>query len=244
MDNIYIKANKKGKKKIGRWILLVIVLVLLFFGLFKGCQYTIRGINNIDSIKVKKINVKAPSIVSQKELIELSGIRSGQGILEVSTLSAQKKLSSHKWVKKAKVRRSLPSTINIDITPKKVKALAMINNELFYIDEDGKKIDKFTPGHYNDVIVINSKQENYPRAINSISELKKLEPVSELAIEQDVLSIYSSKFHFKVKVDIDNIDASLSKAFMVIKDLEDRGEKARTIDASLPGNKVVVIGKY
>lgn len=242
MDNIYIKSNRKEKKKIGRKVLLLIVLALIFFGLFKGCQLTMRSIKGLDLIKVKKINVKAPSNMDPQELIRASGIMEGQGILSISIDEAKKRIASNKWVKKVKIRRALPSTISIEVEPKQVKATALEQSSLYYLDEQGKVIDRFIPGYHNDVITISSKRENYARAISIISELKKLEPVSEISIEQDVLTVYSSKFSFKIRLDMNNINEGISKAFRVIEDLKDRSETARVIDASLPGNKVVVIG--
>jgi len=123
-----------------------------------------------------------------------------------------------------------------------VKALALEQSSLYYVDGEGKIIDRFIPGYHNDAAIISSKRDNYLRAISIMGKLKKLEPVSELSIEQDVLTVYSSKFSFKIRLDIDDIDGGISKAFRVIKDLKNNSETARIVDASLPGNKVVVIG--
>ncbi len=242
MDNIYIKSNRKEKKKIGRKVLFFIILALVFFGLFKGCQFTMRSIGGMEFIKIKKINVKAPSNMDPQEIIKISGIKEGQSILGISIDEAKKRISSNKWVQTVRIRRSLPSTLNIEIRPKEVKALALEQSSLYYVDGEGKIIDRFIPGYHNDAAIISSKRDNYLRAISIMGKLKKLEPVSELSIEQDVLTVYSSKFSFKIRLDIDDIDGGISKAFRVIKDLKNNSETARIVDASLPGNKVVVIG--
>ena len=242
MDSIYIKRNKKGKKKIGRKILFLLVLGAIIFGSIKGCQYTIRSIKGIELIKIKEIKVKGPSTFVPQEIINLSGINKGDSILGISINEAKAKISKHKWVKKVRIRRSLPSTIIIELSPKKVGALALRNNSIYYIDEDGKIIDQLIPGYEPDHPIIIAKQESYPKILSVIRSLKKLEPISEVSLEQDVMTIYSSKLSTRVKLDINNIPDGISKTFRVIEDINDRGETATTIDASLPGKRIVVMG--
>jgi len=241
MDSIYTKRNKKEKKKIGRKVLFFLVVALIFVGGFKGCKYTIRSIRGLNCIKIKEIKVKAPSNIDPQEIINLSGIKKGDSVLG-SIDEAKKRISTYKWVKNVRIRRSLPSTLTIEITPKQVKALALIQGTVYYVDEEGKLIDIFVPGYQADYPVINSMPENYPRILSIMDQLRKLEPLSELSLEQDVLTVYSSKFTIKIKFDMNGIEKEIPKAFKVIDDLKEKGETASAIDASLPGNRVVVIG--
>lgn len=242
MDNIYTKRNKKEKKKIGRRIILPILLLLILFAGFKGCQYTVRSIKGMSIIKVKEIKVKGPSNIDSQEIITLSGIKKGDSIFGTSISLAKDKISKHKWVKYVRIRRSLPSTLIIDITPKKVGALALAHNSVYYVDDSGKIMDVFTPGYETDHPVIISKPGYYPKILATIEQLRKLEPISELQLEQDVITVRSAKFPMRIGLDINEIDKGLSKAFRVIKDIEEKGETASTVDASLPGNRIVVIG--
>ena len=241
---------KKKKKKIGRKILALIVLCLLCFGLFKGCLYTINSLADINAFKITEINVIAPKHIQKAQILTLCGISKGQGIFNVSTSEAKKRIKTHPWVKNVRVKRSLPSTIEIIVQSKDVRAMTKENDTIYYIDDEGKVIDRLIPGFKTNMPVINSKAEEFPKIIQMLDEMKSIKTgdnlldsdISEVFLEENVLTIYPSQEHMKIRINPDKMEAILTNIKKVLDDLRSRGESVAVIDATLPGNKVVVRG--
>ncbi|MEI6079014.1 MAG: FtsQ-type POTRA domain-containing protein [bacterium] len=232
---------KKKKKKLGRKIVALAILALIVFGLFKGCQYAVRSIENLDALKITAINVIAPSHIQKAQILSLSGLNKGQGIYNVSLSDAKKRIKGHPWVRKVSIRRSLPSTVEITVQSKEVKALTRVNDMIYYLDNEGKVIDKLIPGFKTNMPVINAKPEEYAKVIALLDYMKNPD-ISEVFLDGDILTIYLSDENIKILVSISKLDQSLKNIAKVMADLRSNGEKASTMDATLPGNKVVVRG--
>ena len=241
---------KKKKKKLGRRIIALAVLALVVFGVFKGCQFTINSIKGLPVFKIMEITITAPPHIQKEQILTLSGLSRGIGIYNVSLGDAKKRVKTHPWVKKVRVRRSLPSTVVITIQSKEVKALTKANNMIYYLDDEGKLIDKLIPGFKTNLPVINAKPEEYSKVIGLIEEIKDTSSpsiltdadISEVFIEDDILTIYPSTENIKILLSISKLDQSLKNLKKVWDDLKARGETASMIDTTFPGNKVVVKG--
>ncbi|MCX6113077.1 MAG: FtsQ-type POTRA domain-containing protein [Proteobacteria bacterium] len=238
---------KKKKKKPGRKIIALMILAILVFGAFRGCQFTLNSIKDSKVLKITDINVIAPLHIQKAQILSLSGINKGVGIYDVSLSDAKKRIKTHPWVKNVRIRRSLPSTVKIIIQSKEVKALTKVNNTIYYIDDEGTIIDKLIPGFKMNLPVINSKPEEYSTVVGLIDNIKNIDDVknieiSEVSIEDDTLTIYPSAENIKIKININRLEQCLKNAKRVMDDLKSRGEKASAIDATLPGNRVVVRG--
>ena len=232
---------KKKKKKLGRKIVALTILALIVFGLCKGCQYTVRSIKNIDALKITAINITAPSHIQKAQILSLSGLSKGQGIYNVSLSEAKKHIKGHPWVRKVSIRRSLPSTVEITVQSKEVKALTRVNDMIYYLDNEGKVIDKLIPGFKTNMPAINAKPEEYAKVIALLDYMKNPD-ISEVFLDGDILTIYLSDENMKILVSISKLDQSLKNIAKVMDDLKSNGEKVSTMDATLPGNKVVVRG--
>ncbi|MFH1224137.1 MAG: FtsQ-type POTRA domain-containing protein [Pseudomonadota bacterium] len=241
MQGIYQKSRKKKgnpvKKLIG-WT----VLTLLAFGLFKGCMYTAGVVGGLSVFNIKEIVVDAPENIKPAEIVTLSGIKKGDGLFKISTREAKKKLLTHPWVKEVRIRRIPMSTIKIRIKSKEVAALGKSDGGLVYIDEYGKIIGKLVPGYKTDCVIINSKPESYPKLVAALSEIKPYMNVSELTLEENVITVYLSDDATKYKLNLDDVNKSIKLIQRVAYDIKQRGEMATIIDATLPANNVVVKG--
>ena len=241
---------KNKKKKPGRRIIALMILAIVVFGLFKGCQFTLHKVTSSSVFKITDINIVAPPHIQKPQILSLSGLSKGVGIYEVSLSEAKKRIKTHPWVKTVRIKRSLPSTVEIIVQSKEVKALTKVNNTIYYVDDEGKLIDKLIPGFKMNMPIINSKPEQYMKIINTIDEIKNIRfdnvpldmEISEVFIEGDVLTIYPSSDNTKLQIDVNKIDQNMRNIKKVMDDLKARGEKASAIDATLPGNRVVVRG--
>lgn len=241
---------KKKKKKIGRKLVALSILFLIVFGLFKGCQATINYIEHNDRLKITEIKITAPSHIQKFQILDSSRLAKGMGIYSFSKSELRKRIQQHPWVKKVRIKRRLPSTLEIIIQSKEVKALTKVNNYLYYIDNDGKIIDKLIPGFKMNMPVINAKSEDYLKVIHVLDTIKNIHTgdeildseVSEVFIDNNLLTIYPSLENIKIIIDINRPEQCLRNVKKVLDNLKSRGESAYIIDATLPGNKVVVRG--
>ncbi|MEI6092123.1 MAG: FtsQ-type POTRA domain-containing protein [bacterium] len=241
---------KKKKKKIGRKIVALFILCLIVFSVFKGCQATLRYVENNDHFKITEIKITAPSHIQKPQILAYSGLNKGMGIYSFSKNDLKKKIKQHPWVNKVSIKRRLPSTVEIIVQSKEVRALTKIENYIYYIDNDGKLIDKLIPGFKMNMPVINAKPEEYIKVINILDTIKNIHTgsefldseVSEVFIEENILTIYPSLENIKILIDINRPEQCLKNVKKVLDNLKERGEKASIIDATLPGNKVVVRG--
>ena len=131
--------------------------------------------------------------------------------------------------------------MEITVQSKEVKALTRVNDMIYYLDNEGKVIDKLIPGFKTNMPVINAKPEEYAKVIALLDYMKNPD-ISEVFLDGDILTIYLSDENIKILVSISKLDQSLKNIAKVMADLRSNGEKASTMDATLPGNKVVVRG--
>jgi len=241
MQGIYQKNVKKKKNPIKRLIGWS-VLLLLAVGLFKGCMYTAGVVGSLSIFNIKEITVDAPQNIKPAEILAISGLNKGIGIFKVSVGETKKKILAHPWVKEVRVRRSLPSKIKIRVSSKEVVALGRVGGTIYYIDVNGKIIDKLIPGYKADSLVLNAKQEDYPKIIALLSDIRSLGDVSDITLDSDIFIVYPSHGSIRYRFNINDTERSIKMISRVLEDLKQRSETASTIDTTLPGNKVVVKG--
>jgi cell division protein FtsQ len=119
-------------------------------------------------------------IVSENELINLSGLSPGANIFEINEQFYEKAVEIHPMVKSAKVIRHLPGEIEIKVEERKVWALIPHENVFLCIDEEGICIDRLK--HYSlfdyPIITMDSMPErvNLGQAIDpeGIQEIRKI----------------------------------------------------------------------
>jgi cell division septal protein FtsQ len=240
MNGLYIQKKRKKnplKKLVG------LLIILLFFGLaFKGCQYSLHMITSLKAFKIKTISVITPSNIPQDRIIKLSGITTQTGLYDIPLRELKKRIRKDPWVKRVKIWRTIPSKIEFTITSKDVVALAKVNGSIYYIDDTGVVVDKLIVGYKNDLPVITIPSGKYMDVISIMDKLKVLGDISELSLDDDILSLYTSDTNINMKLNMKNLDNGIIRIRKVMADLSERHEAPSGIDATLTANKVVVRG--
>lgn len=121
-DTYVSKHSKKEKKVRIRYGRLLIFLIILFFILYLVLTYI--------KIPIKNIYVKGNSILSDQEIIDLSGLRDYPSVLSFTNYQVAKKLEKNILIQKAKVKKDF----------RKVYITVIENYGLFYNSETGKTI--------------------------------------------------------------------------------------------------------
>ena len=122
------KRKRRNKNKgCGSFIIAFLLLIAV--------MVTVRFIPvfNITDIKVTGITV-----LKTEKVIETSGIKKGKNLFRTSTGKAKKELKKMPYVKSVKIKRILPSKIEIIIGEEKAAAYMPNGKEFVSINADGK----------------------------------------------------------------------------------------------------------
>lgn len=95
--------------------------------------------------KVKDIEVTGNSHLSQDDITNASGVRTGDNLARVNTQKAASNVVGNVWVKQATVDRQLPSTVTIDVQERKPVAWIDDNGKQSLIDDSGDAFVDDTP---------------------------------------------------------------------------------------------------
>jgi len=90
----------------------VLAVLLAVSGGFIGLYGLMTG---SDSLRIHDIQVKGASSLSAESVIRRAGIQTGANILAVNLSKARRRLAADPWIAEARIIRSLPATIVIDI---------------------------------------------------------------------------------------------------------------------------------
>jgi len=242
MNELYIQKKQKKKKKPLKRLIGILIVLALFGLFFKGCQYSLHLVTSLNAFKIKEIKVDTPSNISKEKIIKLSGLSNQIGLYDISLSELKNRIKKDPWVKRVRIWRTIPSKIEFTITSKEVVALAKINGSIYYIDDTGAVIDKLIVGYKNDLPIIDISSGKYIDIISVMEKLKALGEISEIFLEEQVLTLYTSGSNIKINLDINDLDNGIILIRKVLQDITEKGETASVLDATLPGNKVVVKG--
>lgn len=92
--------------------------------------------------QVDKIEVTGISMVTQPEVIELAGIKTGQNLFEINEQIVSQAVMLHPMIKQAQLIRHLPRTLEIKVTEREVWAVVPLSGEFLIVDTEGICIDK------------------------------------------------------------------------------------------------------
>lgn len=146
------KKNKKNltekdKKKILRrkiflFVLKWTVLIALLIGSIIFVMLT-------PAFNVLTINVSGNEKITTEEIISLSGLKLNENTYKMSVNRAKDAIKENPYIAKVEVKRSLPSTINIEVVERKenfmlefVNSYVYINNQGYILKIANEKIDK------------------------------------------------------------------------------------------------------
>ena len=242
MNGLYIQKKQKKKKKPLKRLVGILILLALFGLLFKGCQYSLHLVTGLKAFKITEIKVDSPSHIPKERIIKLSGLSNQIGLYDISVSELKNRIKKDPWVRRVSIWKTPFSKIGITITSKEVLALAKINGSIYYIDETGTVIDKLIVGYKNDLPIINVSSGKYKSVTDVMEKLKDLGEISEISLEENNITLYTSGSNTKMILDITRLDNGLILIKKVLTDLNTKSETASELDATLPGNKVVVKG--
>jgi cell division septal protein FtsQ len=108
-----------------------------------GGRLAVRHVMASPRFAVREIQVTIAAHISRDEVLELAEVEEGDRLLAIDTEPMAARVASHPWVKSARVRRQLPSTLIIDLTERRAAATAVMGG-LYLVDETGHAFKKAT----------------------------------------------------------------------------------------------------
>ena len=106
------KKEKKEKVNLSRWTHLALWMPVVLIGLYFGYMY----IFVYPTFALTQIEIEGAHQISFKDACRKAEIEKGDNLLIVSLPGIWKRLSTHPWIKDAKVERQLPHRLRITIT--------------------------------------------------------------------------------------------------------------------------------
>jgi cell division protein FtsQ len=142
------RAKPARKRKVsGRdvWLVtrLAVVLGLAVYGGWRGTALVLGA----PVLQVSRISMRGNERLSNGEVLALlDGLR-GRNILTVDLDEWQQRLLASPWVEEARVRRILPSRIDVQVHERRPIGLSRLAGALYLVDARGVVIDEYGPNY-------------------------------------------------------------------------------------------------
>lgn len=127
------QARKKKKRKKKRYMLKLLILVLVCVGVYFFLHSSIFDIDTIAAGKSERFTAE--------EIQKLAGLKKGQNLFEISCGDCEERLAENPYIKEAKVKRKLPSGIEITLKERSEAAVIRDGKEYVIIDASGIVLD-------------------------------------------------------------------------------------------------------
>jgi cell division septal protein FtsQ len=183
--------------------------------------------------------VTGNSRVTAEEVQLMSGLSPGKNIFSVDPDEAGRRIAEHPWIAAAKVRRRLPSHVDIEVVEREAIAILRAGG-LYLVDAEGEVFKPLESGDPVDLPVItgvdqNRYREDRPGAREDLREALALLrlygesglatrwPLSEVHLEQDgALSLYTVEEGTHVRLGRPPFRRKLRRLARLMRELRER----------------------
>lgn len=126
------------------------IFVAVMAGALYGGRYFIYHSPRLALREVRITGTRhlSPALIQQRATVEL-----GTNLLHIDSDAVVARLQSEPWIKRARVRRELPSTLHIELVEHDPAALVSLES-LYLCDRDGLVFKRAHPNEYGDLAVI------------------------------------------------------------------------------------------
>lgn len=209
---VKVKKRKLNIKKIFLFLSSIIVIIVLIY-------YIIE-------LPIKNIYIIGNNILSDKEIIDLSGISNYPSLIKTSSYKIKNKLKSNIYIKDIKIEKKLNSKIYIYITEKKI--LCTYDNKLLL--EDSSLVEN--KNHIS----------SYPILVSDITKIKEKYTSSFSKIEESILLKISEIEYVPNSVDSERFILKMNDGNLVYITLNkvEKINKYNSIYSSLEGKKGII----
>ena len=112
-----------------------------------GLALAARAVVRAETFRVTSVVIAGQSHVSEQQRQELVGMLRGRSIFTIDLAAVRVHWEASPWVREARLRRVLPSTVEVRVTERQAVAVGRLGVQLFVIDERGTLIDAYGPSY-------------------------------------------------------------------------------------------------
>ncbi len=126
--------NKAKNRRRNLWIFRVLTWVIVLIAGYFGATVF---------FKIDTITIKGETRYSQEELLDTLGITKGDNLFFIDREAAKKRmLDQYLYLEDIKLKRKLPSTLEVQLTESKASAAAQAEDGYFLLDKNGKILEQ------------------------------------------------------------------------------------------------------
>lgn len=123
----YIRKRKNYAAPVfGLWLFLLFCCLLATYFFLNSSFFALKSIEIIGN-----------GVISDDEVIQLSGLTTGTNLFSLKTSEATIKIDSYPNIKKVEIKRKLPNTIIINVVERQPIAMVVIQNGYALVDNEG-----------------------------------------------------------------------------------------------------------
>ena len=186
--------------------------------------------------QIKETPVRGLKELTEKDILSLAEIKSGQNILAVNIDVLERRVAVNPWIKNVYVGREFPNRLVVDVRERTPIALVKQGSDFYLMDSDGIVFKKLAPGDEVDLAIItgiNIQDKTRSKLLSDTLSLLKvfsgsnlysfLGAISEAHIDEVFgLSLLTDKGLY-LKMGVDDFERKLRKLALVLNDMEKRG---------------------
>jgi cell division protein FtsQ len=249
------KACKNKKRSFKYFIKMMIVqsivlssVVFILYFVYKA----FKVFSSNETFLIKDIEVQFENeakYLSIAQIVNLASLKKFTNIFGENLVNVKENLLENKWVSAVTVDRQLPNKIIIKVKEKEPYVQAQIDDNLFYIDKDGKIITKVIRKEDNLPVIICEKDEIcedtelLKKTVFLIDELKKynlVRKIKKIKINDDGMSFYNEEDNI-IYFGRSDFDVQFFKLEKITKDLKRKNLRFAKIDLSYIDKAIVKI---
>jgi len=125
------KERKHKNYKVRDLFIIVVSIVLIIAAAFLG-----RWVAKSSLFDLAEISVSGNTVVSMDTILEKSGLKTGESLLNISRENAARNILDIPYIKSVDITRSFPGTINIYVTERTPKYVVYYASKYLVIDEE------------------------------------------------------------------------------------------------------------
>lgn len=240
------KRRIEKRKRILKFLLFILTLILLYLFAFKTNFFSIR---NIEVVGNKKI--------SYDQVIKASMCNKGENILKINRRKGIESLERLPYIKEARINRKLPKGIVIEVDERKEIAIIPYIGSFVYIDEEGYiltveekiekadlpqifglKLDEFEPG--NNIYSL-LEREDIKEFITYSQQSNLLSLMKYVNFTDNNNTMIELKDGIKVAFGpLNNVKYKLSFLNKIFEDIEEKDINVKKILLNKGDNPIVV----
>lgn len=132
-ENRTQKSIKKKKRRKKRYLLKFLIFILVCVGAY--------FLLHIEYFTIDGITIAGNKDISDKEILKLSEIETGENIFDIHPMAAQRRIKKNLYIEDADVSRKLPNMVEIIVNERSGKAQFIKGKKYVVTDNDGRVLD-------------------------------------------------------------------------------------------------------